>query len=303
MKLPRRQFLHLAAGAAALPAVSGSRWAQAYPTRPVRLVAPFPPGGSIDLAGAPDRSMAVGAARSAIRRREPAGCRRQHRQRGGPELATRRLYAPVVQRGERDQRRALRQAQLQFPRYRAGRRHQPRTQCHGGLSIGSGEDLSRVHRLCQGQSWQDQYGVVGHRHVNSYVRRAVQADDRGRHAARALSWLGADAHRSPRRASPGRLRQLQPSMPHIRAGKLRALAVTTSRRSEALPELPTVGDFVPGYEASTWNGVCAPKNTPAEIVDRLNREINAGLADPRLKTRLAEMGAWALQVHPPIAAS
>ena len=91
---------------------------------------------------------------------------------------------------------------------------------------------------------------------------------------------------------------LQPSMPHIKAGKLRALAVTTATRSEALPDLPTVGDFVPGYEASTWNGVCAPKNTPAEIVDRLNREINAGLADPRLKARLAEMGAWALPGSP-----
>jgi tripartite-type tricarboxylate transporter receptor subunit TctC len=91
---------------------------------------------------------------------------------------------------------------------------------------------------------------------------------------------------------------LQPSIPHIRAGKLRALAVTTATRSEALAELPTIGDFVPGYEASTWNGVCAPKNTSAEIVDRLNREINAGLADPTIKGRLAEMGAWVLPGSP-----
>ena len=91
---------------------------------------------------------------------------------------------------------------------------------------------------------------------------------------------------------------LQPSMPHIKAGTLRALAVTTATRSDALPDLPTIGDFVPGYEASTWNGVCAPKNTPADIVDRLNREINAGLADPKLKARLAEMGAWALPGSP-----
>jgi tripartite-type tricarboxylate transporter receptor subunit TctC len=91
---------------------------------------------------------------------------------------------------------------------------------------------------------------------------------------------------------------LQPSIPHIRAGKLRALAVTTATRSEALAELPTIGDFVPGYEASTWNGVCAPKHTSAEIVDRLNREINAGLADPTIKGRLAEMGAWVLPGSP-----
>jgi tripartite-type tricarboxylate transporter receptor subunit TctC len=91
---------------------------------------------------------------------------------------------------------------------------------------------------------------------------------------------------------------LQPSMPHIKAGTLRALAVTTAARSDALPDLPTVADFVAGYEASTWNGMCAPKNTPAEIVDRLNREINTGLADARLKARLAEMGAWALPGSP-----
>jgi tripartite-type tricarboxylate transporter receptor subunit TctC len=74
--------------------------------------------------------------------------------------------------------------------------------------------------------------------------------------------------------------------------------VTTATRSEALPDLPTVADFVPGYEASTWNGVCAPKGTPADIVERLNREINAGLADPKLKARLAEMGAWTLPGSP-----
>jgi tripartite-type tricarboxylate transporter receptor subunit TctC len=91
---------------------------------------------------------------------------------------------------------------------------------------------------------------------------------------------------------------LQPSMPHIKAGKLRALAVTTATRSNALPDLPTIADFVAGYEASTWNGVCAPKGMPAPIVERLNKEINAGLGDPTLKARLAEMGAWALPGSP-----
>ena len=80
------------------------------------------------------------------------------------------------------------------------------------------------------------------------------------------------------------------SIEHIRAGKLRALAVTTATRSEALPDVPTVGEFVPGYEASAWYGIGAPKNTPAEIVETLNREINAGLADPRIKARLADLG-------------
>ena len=80
------------------------------------------------------------------------------------------------------------------------------------------------------------------------------------------------------------------SIEYIRAGRLRALAVTTATRSDALPDIPTVGEFVPGYEASAWYGVGAPKNTPAEIVEKLNREINAGLADPKIKARLADLG-------------
>jgi tripartite-type tricarboxylate transporter receptor subunit TctC len=81
------------------------------------------------------------------------------------------------------------------------------------------------------------------------------------------------------------------SIEHIRRGKLRALAVTSARRLEALPELPTVGEFLPGYEASAWNGVAAPRGTPADVIDRLNKEINAGLADPRMKARFADLGA------------
>ena len=86
---------------------------------------------------------------------------------------------------------------------------------------------------------------------------------------------------------------LPATIEHIRAGKLRALAVTTSTRSEALPDIPTVSDFVPGYEASAWFGVGAHKNTPAEIVEKLNKEINAGLADAKMKARLAELGGTA----------
>ena len=88
------------------------------------------------------------------------------------------------------------------------------------------------------------------------------------------------------------------SIEHIRAGKLRALAVTTATRLEVLPDIPTVGDFVPGYEASGWHGIGAPRNTPAEIVDRLNKEINAGLADPKIKARLADLGGTVLAGSP-----
>src|SRR5262249_49037825 len=78
---------------------------------------------------------------------------------------------------------------------------------------------------------------------------------------------------------------------YSRTGKLRALAVTTATRSPALPDIPSVGEFVPGYEANSWHGVCAPRNTPTEIIDRLNHEINAGSADPTIKARLADLGA------------
>ena len=88
------------------------------------------------------------------------------------------------------------------------------------------------------------------------------------------------------------------SIEYIRAGKLRALAVTGPTRSEALPDIPTVGEFVPGYEASGWFGVGAPRNTPAEIVDRLNKEINAALADPKIKARLADLGGTVLAGSP-----
>ena len=88
------------------------------------------------------------------------------------------------------------------------------------------------------------------------------------------------------------------SIPYIRAGKLRALAVTTTARSEELPDLPTLGDFVPGYEASQWYGIGAPKSTPTEIIDRLNEEINASLADPKIKTQLTDLGGAALAGSP-----
>jgi tripartite-type tricarboxylate transporter receptor subunit TctC len=88
------------------------------------------------------------------------------------------------------------------------------------------------------------------------------------------------------------------SIQYVRAGKLRALAVTTATRSEVLPNIPSVGEFVPGYEAVVWQGIGAPKATPVEIVDKLNKEINAALADPKLKAKLADLGGTALAGSP-----
>jgi tripartite-type tricarboxylate transporter receptor subunit TctC len=88
------------------------------------------------------------------------------------------------------------------------------------------------------------------------------------------------------------------SIEYVRAGRLRALAVTSTTRVEILPDLPPVAEFVPGYEASSWLGICAPRNTPAEIIDTLNREINAGLSDPKIKARFVDMGGAALPGSP-----
>jgi len=89
-----------------------------------------------------------------------------------------------------------------------------------------------------------------------------------------------------------------PAIAHIKAGKVRALAVTTATRSEALPDLPSLGDFVPGYEASSVFGLGAPRNTPVEVIDKLNNEINAGLADPKIKRRLVDQGSTPLVLSP-----
>ena len=160
MKLPRRQFLHLAAGAAALPAVSRIARAQAYPTRPVRIIVGFPAGGATDIV-----ARLIGQWLSE-RLGQPFVI--ENRPGAGGNIGTEAVvrappdgYTLLVGRcGERDQRDALRQAQFQFhPRHRAGRGHHPRAPCHGGESIGSGQDGSRVHRLCQGQSGQDQHGI------------------------------------------------------------------------------------------------------------------------------------------------
>src|SRR5262249_23221754 len=88
------------------------------------------------------------------------------------------------------------------------------------------------------------------------------------------------------------------SIEYVRGGKLRALAVTTATRSPVLPDIPTVAEFVPGYESSFWTGVGAPKATPAEIVDKLNKEVNAALDDPKMKARLADLGGVALPGSP-----
>ena len=162
MKLPRRTFLHLAAGAAALPAVSRIARAQTYPARPVRIDRWFRAGRCDRHSCSPDRSVAVGAAWPAIYHRKPPGAGSNIATRGGRECRSRTaIRSFLIFVGQRDQRHALRQAAVSISSATSRQSPQchPFTICHGGPSISAGKDRSRVHRLCQGQSGQDPHGL------------------------------------------------------------------------------------------------------------------------------------------------
>ena len=299
MRIARREFLRRAAAAVAAPALPSMAWAQTYPTRPVRMIVGFAAGGAADiLARLMGQWLSERLGQPFVIENRPGA---------GTNIATEAVVsAPpdgytllLVSASNAINATLYDKLNFNFIRDIAPVAGIIRAaQCHGGESIGSGQDGSRVHRLCQGQSGQDQHGVGRHREPAPCVRRAVQDDDRRQHGARALSRRGARAHRSARRAGASHVRPMPAAIEYIRAGKLRALAVTTATRSEALPDIPTVGDFVPGYEASAWYGVGAPRNTPAEIVDKLNKEINAALADPKMKARLADLGGTVLAGSP-----
>jgi tripartite-type tricarboxylate transporter receptor subunit TctC len=292
LKLPRRQFLHLGAGAAALPALLRVAWAQAYPTRPVRIIAGFAPGGGVDII-----ARLIGQWLS-----ERLG--QQFIVENRPGAATNIATEAVVRAPPDGYTLLLVNAANAF-----------NATFYDKLNFNFIRDIAPVASVTRGPYVMVVHPSVPAKTVPEFI---AYAKANPRKLNMASGGVGSPAHVAaelfkmmkgtdmllvPYRGSAPRQVQvafdnLQPSIPHIKAGTLRALAVTTATRSEALPDLPTVGDFVTGYEASTWNGVCAPKNTPGDIVDRLNQEINAGLADPKLKGRLAEMGAWALPGSP-----
>ena len=299
MKLPRRKFLHLAGSAAALPAVSRIAWAQAYPARPVRIIVGFPPGGPGDIVtrlmgqwlserlGQPfiveNRAGAAGNIGTEAVVRAPAD--------GYTLLLTTvsnavnttlydklnfnfiRDVAPVagvvLVPNVMEVNPSL--AAKTAPEFIAYAKANPNK-----LNFGSGGNGTASHM--QFELFQLMSGVS-----------MVHVPYRG--SAPALTDL-----------LSGQIQLMFDPMPssigHIKAGKLRALAVTTATRSEVLPDLPTLRDFVPGYEASTWFGIVAPTNTPTEIIEKLNNAINAGLADPKIKARLAEMGGMLLAGSP-----
>jgi tripartite-type tricarboxylate transporter receptor subunit TctC len=299
MKLPRRNFLHLAAGAAALPTMSRFAWAQAYPARPVRIVSGFAVGGPNDLLarltgqwlserlGQPfiidNRPGAAGnIATEAVVRAPPDGYTLLL---VGPATAINAtLYDKLNYNFIRDIAPVaciIRTPLIMVvnpavpaktvPEFIAYAKANPGKISMASAGIGSGPHVA-------GELFKMMAGV-----------EMVHVPYRG--STPALTDLLGGQVQVMFDAPPS-------SLPHIRAGNLRPLAVTTAGRSEALPDVPTVGEFVPGYEASAWFGVGAPKATPAEIVEKLNKNINAGLADPKIKERLADLGGTPLVGSP-----
>src|SRR5262249_38570072 len=193
---------------------------------------------------------------------------------GSRDCARRWLHASPGRASECDQHGALRQTQLQFQaRYRADRQHHAFSFRHGSASLAAGQNGSRVYGLYQGQPRQGEHGIGRDGKRNPFDWRNLQ-DMTGLHIL----------HVPYRGSGPaiidligGQVQVMFDAVPasidHIRGGRLRALAVTGAARSDVLPDVPTVGEFVPGYEASAWFGVGAPKNTPTEIIDKLNKEI------------------------------
>jgi tripartite-type tricarboxylate transporter receptor subunit TctC len=295
MKLPRRQFLHLATSAAALPVVSRVAWAQSYPSRPVRLIVGFPAGGAFDIV-----ARLIGQWLSE-RLHQPFIV--ENRPGGSTNIAT-----EAVIRASADGYTLL----------MGGATNAINATFYEKLNFNFIRDTAPVAGLVQFPNVMEVSPSFPARTVPEFIAYATanpgkinmgsSGNGTSQHLAGELFKLmtGVNLVHVPYRGAPqaivdliaGQVQvsfdPLPASIEHIRSGRLRALALTTATRSEALPELPTVGDFVPGYEASAWNGICAPKNTSDEIIGTLNRGINAGLADPKLKARLVGLGATTL---------
>jgi tripartite-type tricarboxylate transporter receptor subunit TctC len=299
MKLPRRQFLHLTAGAAALSAVSHFAWAQAYPTRPVRLVVGFPPGGGTDIT-----ARLIGQWLS-----ERLGQQFviENRPGAGSNIATEGV---------------ARAAADGYTLLLVSAAHAINATLYDRLNYNFLRDFAPVAGIIRVPNVMEVNPSLPPKSVSEFIAYAkanpgkVNYASGGNGTAQHLSgelfkmMTGVVMVHVPYRGDAPALTDLiggqvqvmfgsiPPSVEHIRAGKLRALAVTTATRSEALPDIPTVSDFVPGYEASAWYGIGAPKSTPAEIIDTLNKEINAGLSDPKIKARLADLGGNVLSGSP-----
>jgi tripartite-type tricarboxylate transporter receptor subunit TctC len=299
VKLSRRHFLHLAGGAVALPVMSRIAWAQTYPTRPVRIMVGAPAGGGIDItARLIGQWLSERLGQQFITENRPGA---------GTNIATEAVVraAPdgytLLLAFSSNALNATLYERLNFNFIRdiapvAGVIRVPNVMLvNPSVPAKTIPEFIAYAKANPGKISMASGGIGTPGHVSGELFKMmtgvnlVHVPYRG--AAPALTdLLGGQVQVY----FPG----MTGSIEYIKAGKLRALAVTTATRSEALPDLPTVGEFVPSFEASQWYGVGAPKNTPAEIVDRLNKEINAALADPKIKDRLTDLGGMILGGSP-----
>jgi tripartite-type tricarboxylate transporter receptor subunit TctC len=300
MKLPhRRKFLHLAAGAAALPAVTRTTWAQAYPARPVRIIVGFPAGGGVDIV-----ARLIGQWLSE-RLGQPFVI--ENRPGAGSNIAT-----EVVVRAPADGYtlllvhasnaiNATLYDKLNFNFIRdiapvAGIIAVPNVMVlNPSIPAKTVPEFIAYAKANPGKINIASGGIGGPSHVSAELFKMMTGSDMLLVSYRGMAPAVTDLLAGQVQVM---FNSLPASIEYIKAGTLRALAVTTATRSETLPSIPTMGEFVPGYEATTWYGVGVPKNTPAEIIEKLSKEINAGLADAKMKARLADLGGTVLPGSP-----
>jgi tripartite-type tricarboxylate transporter receptor subunit TctC len=292
MKLPRRKFLHLAAGTAAFPAVSRLAWAQTYPSRPVHLIAGFPPGGIVDTI-----ARLIGQWLSE-RLGQPFVI--ENRAGAGSNIAT-----ELVTKAQPDGYTLLLISSV----------NAWNTAIYDNLKFNFIRDIAPIASIIRTPGVMEVNPSVPAKTVPEFVVYAKANPGKlnmgtggpgsGQHVYGELFKVmaGVDLvtvhYRGAGLALPdlisGRVEVMfdpvASSIGYIRAGQLRPLGVTTAARIDALPDVPPIGDFVPGYEASGWDGIGGPANTPPEIVAILNKEVNAALADPTFKARLVDLGA------------
>jgi tripartite-type tricarboxylate transporter receptor subunit TctC len=300
MKLPhRRHFLHLAAGAAALSVVPRIARSQSYPTRPVRIIVPFAPAGSTDIV-----ARLIGQWLS-----ERLGQQFvvENRPGAGTNIGTEAVVTAPADG---------------YTLLLAGPANVISMALYDKLNFNFTRDIAPIASIVRFPFVMEVHPSVPTKTLAEFmaytkanpgkVNMASAGTGSGSHLTGELFKMmtGLNILHVPYRGSGPALIDLiggqvqvmfdgvPASIDHIRGGRLRALAVTGATRSDVLPDIPTVGDFVPGYEASFVFGIGAPRNTPVEIVDKLNQAINAGLADPKIRARLADMGGAVLAGSP-----
>jgi tripartite-type tricarboxylate transporter receptor subunit TctC len=295
MKLPRRQFLHLVAGAAALPVVSRIAWAQPYPSRPVRIIVPFAPGGTFDIMA---RLMGQWLSE---RLGQPFVI--ENRPGAGGNIGTESVVrAPadgyvLLLVGTANAISATLYEKLNFNFIGdivpvAGIARVPEVMVvNPSLPATTVRELIADAKANPGKLTMASGGIGTLSHVEGELFKMMIGVNLVHVPYRGLGPALTDLLGGQVQVM---FASLSASIDYVRAGKLRALAVTTATRADALPDVPTVAEFVPGYEASGWFGIGAPRGTPAEVIDKLNKEINASLADPKLQARLDDLGGTPL---------